>query len=114
WLPRDASSVPYSNRHNEDFVVRAGCFDFVDVAGVSELLAVRRNRIHVLPAEMKRRDIMIAGGEVSRCRGGRAGRSARHGRLYILHKKMAALETGERVPMPIKQLCENFRFHLAL
>ena len=108
----------YSHRHDENFVVRAGRFDFVDVARVRDLLAVRRNRIHVLTAEIKRRHIVIARREISCCSGGRAGRSpisrARHGRLYTLHKQMAALEFGERAPMPIEQSRKDFRFHFAL
>ena len=42
-------------------------------------------------------------------------------RLYSLsarigadHKQMAALEFGERAPVPIKQTRKDFRFHLAL
>ena len=54
------------HRHDENFVVRAGGFDFIDVAGVSQLLAVGRNRIHVLPAEMERRHIVIARREIAR------------------------------------------------
>ena len=27
---------------------------------------------------------------------------------------MAALEFGERVPVPVEELCENLRFHFAL
>ena len=30
-----------ANRHNENFVVRAGCFDFIDVARVCDFLAIR-------------------------------------------------------------------------
>src|SRR5439155_23547162 len=33
--------------------------------------------------------------------------------LGVHYKQMAALEFGERVPMPIEQARENFRFHLA-
>ena len=54
-----------AHRHDENFVVRAGRFDFVDVARVSDLLAVGRNRIHVLPAEIERRHIVIARREIS-------------------------------------------------
>src|SRR5207244_8779797 len=38
------------NWHDKNFVVRAGRFDLLDVACVRDLLAVWRNRIHVLPA----------------------------------------------------------------
>src|ERR1041385_8791426 len=64
-----------AHRHGENFVVRTGRFHLVNVRSVSELLTVRRNRIHILPAKMKRRDVMIAWGEIAWCRGGRAGRS---------------------------------------
>src|SRR4029077_165716 len=39
-----------TDRHGENFVVRASRFDLVDVARVRDFLAVWRNRIHVLPA----------------------------------------------------------------
>src|SRR5512133_1274783 len=110
--------MPYIYRHDKNFVVRAGRFDFVDVARVSDFLAVGRNRIHVLATEIEWRHIVIAWSEISWCNGGSAGRSpiyrARHGRLYTLHKQMAALEFGKRAPMPVKQAREDFRFHLAL
>ena len=52
----------------KDFVVRAGRFDFIDVAGVGEFLAVGRNRIHVLAAEIERRHVVIARREIARLR----------------------------------------------
>ncbi len=65
-----ASGLPYIYRHDENFVVRAGRFDErrsgfgLDVAGVSELLTVGSNRIHVLAAEMEWRHIVIARREI--------------------------------------------------
>src|SRR5207253_11370577 len=35
-------------------------------------------------------------------------------RVGCNHKHMAALELGERVPMPIEQASKDFRFYLAL
>ena len=55
-----------SYRHDKDFVIRAGRFDFVDVAGVSQLLSVRRNRIHVLATKIKRGHIVIVRREIAR------------------------------------------------
>ena len=54
------------HRHDEDLVVRAGGFDFIDVAGVGQLLAVGRNGIHVLAAEVEGRDVVIARREIAR------------------------------------------------
>ena len=34
--------------------------------------------------------------------------------INVYDKQMAALEFGERVPMPIKKLREDFRFYFAL
>src|SRR5207245_8161385 len=111
-----------------DFVVRAARFDFVDVARVSELLAVRRNRIHVLPAEMERRHVVITRREIAwlrsillwwqPCRLRARGRCRRHACLYsCVHaddEKMATLKFCERVPVSIEQSREDFRFHFAL
>src|ERR1041385_5054378 len=49
-LTGQARGMSYVQGNDENFVVRAGRFDFVDVAGVGDFLAIRRNRIHVLPA----------------------------------------------------------------
>src|SRR5436190_9819412 len=104
-----AGGMPYINRYDKNFIVCARRFDLVDVAGVSDLLAIRRNRIHVLAAEIKGWHVVIARSEISWSSGGRARRSPisrarhRHGRLYTLHKQMATLEFSERTPMPIKQ-----------
>lgn len=50
----------------EIFFVRARRFDFIDVARVSDLLAVGRYRIHVLTPEMERRRIVITRCEIAR------------------------------------------------
>src|SRR5205807_48495 len=122
------------HRHDENFVVRAGRFEsgaglaVIDVASVSELLTVGRNRVHVLPAEMERRRIVIARREIARlrsvllwwqpCRLRARGRCRRHACLYSCvradDEKMATLEFGERVPVSIEQSREDFRFHFAL
>src|SRR5439155_4464332 len=108
----------------ENFVICAGRFDFVDVAGVGELLAVRRNHIDIIPAEMEQRHIVIARRETAWCcRGACAKRlSIRLGGCHIRrytdvsrhYKQMAALERSERAPMSIEQARKNFRFHFAL
>ena len=55
-----------ADRHDENFVVGAGRFDLVDVARVSDLLAVWRNRIHVLATEIERRHIVITRRDIAR------------------------------------------------
>src|SRR4030095_13757569 len=55
-----------ANRHDKNFVVRARRFDFIDVTGVRDLMAIRRNRIHVLAAEIERRHIVIARRQIAR------------------------------------------------
>ena len=57
---RQVGNLPHMNWHDENFVVRTGRFDFVHVARVSEFLAIGRNRVHILTAEIERRHIMIA------------------------------------------------------
>src|SRR5262249_11689069 len=72
------------------------------------------NRVHILSAEIERWHIVITRREIAWCSCGRAGCSARHGRLYALHKQMAALEFREGGPMAIKQSRKDFRFYFAL
>src|SRR5262249_40003968 len=114
------------DRHYEDFVVRARGYDLVDVARIRDFLTVRRDRIHVLAAEIERRRIEITWREIARLyprpcgplfllrRHARDGPQARGYRICANNKQMAPLEFGERVPMPIKEARKNFRFHFAL
>src|ERR1044072_3158543 len=50
-----------ASRHwrDENVLVRAGRFHFINVRRVSELLAIRRNRVHVLSGKRKRWDMSI-------------------------------------------------------
>src|SRR5205807_10189711 len=76
----------------------------VDVARVGELLPVRRNRLHILAAEIKWRHVVIAWREI-----------ARFSRRVRAHREqVAALMFRVGSPMPVEQLREDFCLYLAL
>ncbi len=87
----------------KDIAVGAGRLHLVDVAGVGDLFAVRRERVLVLTAEPERRNVVRAGREVAR--------NAAVGRHQ---EQVAVLAVEVVVPVAKHQLGEDLGLHLRL